>query len=245
MGSRPPAEGGQEGEPRISAHRSIASHERIVTIPRPARRFSLLRSATTGDFVSFTARGFSLSPEASDEALFVALGSDPPRFRHHASQREVELPIRLAGEQADADVEEVHGPAHPPSEYLRQLREQGWACLPCLYSPEAVAAMRAEADRTDAARVRVNNNQVSTRPPLSAAVLRAAVEPVSLWVLRQYFGTPHLSAGAPPTIGALHPHGDSRAPPLQGAADTLSAAAAAAALHSDTQPQHSNSRHKR
>ena len=96
-----------------------------------------------------------------------------------------------------------HGPAHLPSEYLKTLQENGWVCLPSIISPDVVEELERISctgrwdhetyDRSKGALVK------------GVAVARAAAEPVSLWLMRQYMRTREIRLGHPPGFAILTP----------------------------------------
>ena len=94
-----------------------------------------------------------------------------------------------------------HGPARLPSKYLRTFRENGWVALACMLSPKTVGALQQTSctgpwpDRPHDPRERL-----LTR---GAVVARTAVEPVSLWLMRQYLQTEDIRLGHSPSFAVL------------------------------------------
>jgi len=169
--------------------------ERTVVVERPAKHYTLLRNPT-GDFLGVD-DGPGIFAEADDRVIWDETESG---YIHVCTG------LQLASEQAkdgfsllrhdgrllDADANDCehgalfaagHGPAELPSNYLNMLQENGWVCLPCILSSEAVDRLE-QATCTGA----YENDEPSTELPLlkSLAVARASTEPISLWVIRQY-----------------------------------------------------------
>ena len=95
----------------------------------------------------------------------------------------------------------VHGPEKLPSASLREFRENGWVCLNSVLSPELVDELHKVAC-TGPYRDREFDR---SRQPLSQnpALAKTAVEPVSLWLLRQYMGTDSVRLGHTPSFAIL------------------------------------------
>ena len=109
--------------------------ERIVRVERPSQHFALLRSQT-GSYLA-TADGHTLGMLAyvDDAAVWQRTELD---YEHVATglsvivesdhDDSVCVPIADQSEQATR-FDPVHGPAHLPSEYLRDFRATGWVGL--------------------------------------------------------------------------------------------------------------------
>lgn len=93
-----------------------------------------------------------------------------------------------------------HGPELLPSHYLDTLHEQGWACLTSILAPEVVDGLQ---------RVGCVDSYADRQPervsPLSqdASVTKVTVEPISLWLTREYMGTRDIRLGHSPGVSAL------------------------------------------
>ncbi|MCY3884336.1 MAG: phytanoyl-CoA dioxygenase family protein [Gammaproteobacteria bacterium] len=93
-----------------------------------------------------------------------------------------------------------HGPESLPSKYLETLREKGWVSLTCVLSPSVVDGLQ---------RVGCVDSYAERTPervsPLvqDPSVTKVTVEPISLWLTREYIGTRDIRLGHPPGVSAL------------------------------------------
>lgn len=197
-----------------SPKRSGEFNPTIVAVAKPARHYRYLH-APNGDWLA-TTDGETLQVQGHvDDAAIWDLRGDG--FAHvvtglglSASGTVIEETTRLRldgrevgaeGEQGvGADFTVGHGPEKLPSEYLQTLREQGWVSLTCVLSPSVVDGLQ-QVGCVDAYEERAPVRQ----PPLAQhpAVAKATVEPVSLWLTRQYMGTDDIRLGHSPGISAL------------------------------------------
>ena len=97
-----------------------------------------------------------------------------------------------------------HGPERLPSEYLADLKRQGWVCLTCLLPAEIVDGLQRVACTDDYEDRELDRDE--PRLCQHSAVGKAISEPISLWLIRQYVGTRDLHLGHPPNPGALAPY---------------------------------------
>jgi hypothetical protein len=112
-------------------------------------------------------------------------------------------PVGEDGSLGDGAVFTVcHGPEKLPSEYLQTLRDTGWVALTGILSASILDGLQ---------RVGCVEAYEGTVParvtPLAqdAAIARVTVEPVSLWLTREYMQTRDIRLGHPPSVSALPP----------------------------------------
>ncbi len=200
-----------------------AFNPKVLTLERPTGHYALL-AAPSGDWLA-SADGRSLATHAhvDDDALWEA---ESGGFRHVAtgvsvSSRPGEAPgsVRLSLGSADlgadgapgeaADFSVGHGPERRPSEYLAEFRETGWVALTCILPPEVVDGLQrlGGVDGHEEAGEIPRERQLAAGPALA----RATVEPVSLWLCRQYMRVADIKLGHPPGVTALTPDDGERA----------------------------------
>ena len=202
------------------AYENELFQERVVRVERPSKHFTLLR-APSGKFLGASDAGLSVFDYVDDKAIW-ELVEDGTAYRHVVTDLLLEAEgaasaegcylshkgVRLANDGGAADEKGAifspgHGPAHLPSAYLRSLKENGWVCLPSILAPDVVEALERMSctgrwdsetyDRSTGAIVK------------GVAVARAATEPVSLWLMRQYMRTHEIRFGHPPGFAILAP----------------------------------------
>ena len=107
---------------------------------------------------------------------------------------------RLAAEHS---VRVAHGPERLPSEYLDDMRANGWSCLTSVLDDETLEGLE---------RVACTDRHARRKPDTSslqlcqdAAVARTVAEPVSLWVIRQYMASPDIRLAHTPGFAVLTP----------------------------------------
>jgi hypothetical protein len=198
----------------------------VHTIARPARHHALL-VAPSGDWLaSPDGRTLATQTHVDDAALWEA---EADGFRHavtgvalrsragglagsvRLSLGEVDLgPIGAPGPAADFTV--GRGPERRPSEYLAAFRETGWVALTCILAADVLEGLQrlGGVDGYEAAGETPRERQLAADPALA----RATVEPVSLWLCRQYMRLADIKLGHPPGVTALTPDDGER--PVQG-----------------------------
>jgi Phytanoyl-CoA dioxygenase (PhyH) len=199
---------------------------RVHTIERPARHHALL-VAPGGDWLASPGGGTAaVQAFVDDAALWEAEGDG---FRHVVSglslrSRAGNVPgsVRVRVGDADlgadgapgpsADFIVGHGPEKRPSEYLAAFRETGWVALACILAPDVVEGLQrlGGVDAHEAAGEMPRERQLAADPALA----RATVEPVSVWLCRQYMRLADIKLGHPPGVTALTPDDGER--PVQG-----------------------------
>ena len=194
--------------------------ERVVRVERPSSHFTLLR-APNGEFLGVSDDGLGVFDYVDDKAIWESV-EDGAAYRHVVTDLILEAEaagstegcyfshkgVQLAADGTVAADEgavfsPAHGPADLPSEYLKTLQENGWVCLPSIIAPDIVEELERISctgrwdhetyDRSSGALVK------------SVAVARAAAEPVSLWLMRQYMRTSEIRLGHPPGFAILTP----------------------------------------
>lgn len=171
--------------------------ERVVRFERPARCYTLLTDAG-GTFLGVGADGELGSFEVADDRV-VWDGRDG-NIRHVATGRS--LPVSDGAVTAMGRPFTLsHGPEKLPSEYLRSLEDDGWVCLTSILAPEVVDGMRRVACTDEYA----DRSRDTARGAIcqDIAVARAAAEPVSLWLIREYMGTPDICMAHAPGLAVL------------------------------------------
>ena len=178
--------------------------ERVVKVLPSDVHYSLL-VAPDGRFLGIDqSRRFNLDNEADDSRIWSV---DEAHVQHVT--RGVILKATSNGDfTADIDGKSVpcrveHGPERMPSEYLAEMKSQGWTCLTRILSDATLEALERIAC-TDRYQDREYDNSM---PPLcqDPAVARTAVEPVSMWVVRQYMQTADVRIAHVPGFAVLTP----------------------------------------
>ena len=195
--------------------------ERAVRFNEPALRYAMA-VAQDGRFLAVDDSGaLSVADEVSDAAM----------WRHEGARLEHAIhPVPLAVSNAenggcrlapddrsvrtvgDCTTSEsytiVHGPELLPSEYLAHLRTHGWVCLAAILAPEITDALQ---------RIACTDRYAHRSPDRSlrqicqgSALAKTAVEPISVWLARQYMQTDDIRLAHAPGIGVMTPDDGSR-----------------------------------
>jgi hypothetical protein len=199
---------------------------KVHTIARPARHRALL-VAPGGDWLA-SPDGHTLATQrhVDDDALWEAVadgfrhavGGVTLRSRPGGAAGSVRLSLGETDLGADgapgpaADFTIGHGPEKRPSEYLAAFRATGWVALTCVLAPDVVEGLQrlGGVDGYEGAGEIPRERQLADGPALA----RATVEPVSLWLCRQYMRVADIKLGHPPGVTALTPDDGER--PVQG-----------------------------
>lgn len=189
--------------------------ETVTRFETPTHHHVLIR-APDGEFLG-TADGRDLAvyDHVDDKAVWDATDGG---YRHVVTGLSIETrpngdagcALRYDGHPVGADgscVEEAaafhpgHGPEKLPSESLGEFRDNGWVCLNGILSPEIVD----ELHRASCTGPYAEGEYDRSRHPIShaPAMVRQTVEPVSLWLLRQYLGTDNIRLGHTPNFAIL------------------------------------------
>lgn len=97
----------------------------------------------------------------------------------------------------------VRGPELLPSEYLAHLNTHGWACLAAILPPDITDSLQ---------RIACTDGYAKRTPDRSrrqicqgTALAKTAVEPISVWLARQYMHTDDIRLAHSPGIGVMTP----------------------------------------
>ncbi len=97
----------------------------------------------------------------------------------------------------------VQGPERLPSEYLAHLTENGWVCLAAILSPDIVDSLQKIACTDGYSDLSPNRSQRQICQ--GSALAKTAVEPISVWLARQYMQTDDIRLAHSPGIGVMTP----------------------------------------
>ena len=189
---------------------------KVHTFERPTRHHALL-VAPGGAWLASAEGQMLIQSHVDDAALWEA---EADGFRHVVSGASLRArpgsaagSVRLSSGDADlgedgapgaaADFTVSHGPEKRPSEYLAEFRETGWVAIACVLDPEIVEGLQrlGGVDGYEGAGEVPRERQITDGPALS----RATLEPVSLWLCRQYMRVSDIKLGHPPAVTALTP----------------------------------------
>ena len=186
----------------------------VVAVAKPVRHYRYLH-APNGDWLAVQdGQTLRVQGHVDDAAIWDAADGG---FRHVASGVELEADatdvecatkLRLRGAElnaegaqgAGADFTVGHGPEKLPSESLRELRQQGWVSLACILPPSVVDGLQ-QVGCVDA----YEGREAVRKPALAQhpAVTKVTVEPVSLWLTREYMRIRDIRLGHSPNVTAL------------------------------------------
>ena len=181
-------------------------NERVVRLAPPSRHHSLL-VAEDGRMLGHDENGHAELIDDGDDRVIWSRQSDG--LKHVLSGRviqvafdDVSVTLPVAGQQVVFAIS--HGPEKLPSEYLQTLREDGFVCLNSIIASEVVEGLR----RVACVGPYEDLEPATGIPKIcqDVAVGRALVEPVSLWVLRQYLGHHDVHLGHPPGMAVVVPN---------------------------------------
>lgn len=189
--------------------------ERAVRFTEPASRHAMAL-AQDGRFLAVDESGtLSIADEVSDAAMWrhgdgllehaahpVALAvthTEDGRCRLSPTDGS----IRMADDSGTASYTIVHGPELLPSEYLAHFKAHGWVCLAAVLDSEIVDALQ---------RIACTDGHAHRTPDRSrrqicqgSALAKTALEPVSVWLARQYMQTDDIRLAHSPGIGVMTP----------------------------------------
>ena len=190
--------------------------ERVLKVPIPDRHYLIL-VAPDGNYLGVDQDGFTTTyPHANDRIMWDESGAGS--FRHVLADTEIvkksadgdgcQLSLegtlldglgKPTGESAMYNV--AQGPEKLPSEYLQFFRENGWVCLTSILSQDLVEALEKVACTDRFSHLQFDR---SSNPFIqSSAIARAAAEPVSLWLIRQYMQTDDIRVAHTPGLAIL------------------------------------------
>lgn len=192
--------------------------ERVVRVEKPSAHFTLLR-APNGEFLGVSnTNELSVFGYVDDKAIWEQVeGADA--YRHVVTGLQLEAEsvgaengcyLRHNGNTLASDGSVAnegaafsagHGPAHLPSEYLESFKQNGWACLPSIITPDVIE----ELERVSCTGRWEEGTYDRSIPPLNetAAVAKIITEPISLWLMREYMQTKEIRLGHSPGFAIL------------------------------------------
>ena len=185
--------------------------ERAVRIEPAAHRHCLLVDGD-GALLRWADGTLAAGVVADDAAVWDAL---PDGFRHAVDGYFVKAQPNGTVAAAGSVFEAVHGPEALPSASLAVLREQGWVCLTEILAPSLVDELQRLAgtdghppstpDRATPRGARGAGPSQERAFSRSTALARAAAEPVSLWIVREYLQTQDIRFSHTPALIVLTP----------------------------------------
>ncbi|MDE0422591.1 MAG: phytanoyl-CoA dioxygenase family protein [Gammaproteobacteria bacterium] len=201
-------------EPRTNADEY---NPRVITVARPEHHFSYLTDAN-GDWLATTdGKTLGVQGHVDDAAIWdvsdngfkhvatdLSLQSDTTTLDAATGLRLNESPVAADGSWGNGESPGTfhigHGPEKLPSEYLEMLDRQGWVALACILPPRVVDGLqRVGCVDAYAEREPVRQAPLAQDP----AVAKVSVEPVSLWLTREYMHTRDIRLGHSPGVSAL------------------------------------------
>ncbi|MCY3857683.1 MAG: phytanoyl-CoA dioxygenase family protein [Gammaproteobacteria bacterium] len=191
--------------------------ERTVSFSRPSSHYKMVVSVD-GRFLGCDEHGETQLTETISDDLMWRVQAQ--RLEHARSSLVLELstakagqyhllidgaPLNAEGHQASigAPYSIVHGPAQLPSEYLSHLTKNGWVCLAAILSPDIVDSLQRIAC-TDGYSAR-SPDRARRQICQGSALAKTAVEPISVWLARQYMQTDDIRLAHSPGIGVMTP----------------------------------------
>lgn len=190
--------------------------ERAVRFTEPESRFAMAL-ASDGRFLAVDQSGtLSVADEVSDAAMWHHVGARLEHAIHPVALAvsgaengdcrlsPADRSVRAGGAcTTTASYTIVHGPELLPSEYLGHLRTHGWVCLATILAPGITDALQ---------RIACTDHYAHRSPDRSrrqicqgSALAKTAVEPVSVWLARQYMQTDDIRLAHAPGIGVMTP----------------------------------------
>ena len=190
--------------------------ERVVRVEKPSTHFTLLRN-TKGYFLGASKGNTAVFDHADDKAIWKKDGNT---YHHVVSKLilDVSTPnnggihLALNGKPLGEDGSKSstparflpgHGPAHLPSEYLQQIRDNGWVCLPSILSPHAIEELQRASCTGKWDHEELDKSQLTLTQSIEVA--RAATEPVSLWLMREYMQCWEIRLAHMPSFAVVDP----------------------------------------
>ena len=191
--------------------------ERAVRFAQPAAHYAMF-VAPDGRFLGADEDGATLVTETiSDDLMWRRRGT---RLEHEGSSVALECaaaeegrctltrggtPLNSNGHPASTGTpfSMVRGPEQLPSAYLAHLKAHGWACLAAILPPDITDSLQCIAC-TDGYSQRTpdrSRRQISQ----GSALAKTAVEPISVWLARQYMQTDDIRLAHAPGIGVMTP----------------------------------------
>ena len=191
--------------------------ERAVRFRQPATHYAMVVGPDGRFLGTYDDGATHVTETISDDLMWRRRGA---RLEHAGSSVELESSeagegrFRLTwdGTPLDADGHPgshgapfsiVRGPEQLPSAYLAHLKAHGWVCLAAILPPDIadslqrIACTDGYAERTpDRSRRQISQG---------SALAKTAVEPISVWLARQYMQTDDIRLAHSPGIGVMTP----------------------------------------
>ena len=191
--------------------------ERTVCVPQPTSHYAMVVGVDGRFLGSFDDGETHVTETISDHLMWRVRGE---RLEHVQTAVVLELSTAEAGRfqlsdngnPLDADGRRgpngapysiVRGPERLPSEYLLHFTQNGWVCLAAILSTDIVDSLQQIACTDDYADQSPDRSQRQICQ--SSALAKTAVEPISVWLARQYMQTDDIRLAHSPGIGVMTP----------------------------------------
>ncbi|MAI40991.1 MAG: phytanoyl-CoA dioxygenase family protein [Candidatus Azotimanducaceae bacterium] len=177
----------------------------IISLVQPSHQYSLLL-AGNGELLGLQENGeLAQFMDAGDHVIWDFLGDE---IKHVVTGKVFARQIKnnhflftVGGKKLG--FERSQGPERLPSEYLEELRKEGWTCLNSILSQTIIEGL----ERVACTGPYEDQEPNSESPKICqhAAVGASIAEPISLWVLREYLESRDIHLGHPPGFNVLPP----------------------------------------
>ena len=185
----------------------------VISIPNPKKHYVYLTNSE-GDWLA-TEDGESLrvQGQVDDSAIWdvvdgglqhvvtgIVVSANSTELNSQSKLSFNGKSISIDGQTDESSYRVEHGPENLPSEYLKTFHEQGWVSLTCVLPDQVLDGLQ-KVGCVDKYRDRkpVSMSPIAQDP----AIAQVSVEPVSLWLTRQYMKTNDIRLGHPPGVSAL------------------------------------------
>ena len=189
--------------------------ERVVRVEKPSSHYTYLR-APNGNYLGADGNELGTFDYVDDKAIWDKIDGSAG-YRHivtglvlHAENVADGCILRYHGNTLASNgstshngavFTPTHGPAELPSVYLQRFKENGWIALPGIIDDATLT----ELERASCTGRWDSETYDRSKLALTAsfAVAKAATEPLSLWLIRQYMGTHEIRLGHSPSFAVL------------------------------------------
>ena len=191
--------------------------ERVIHVPQPTSHYTMV-IGVDGRFLGIDEDGATYVTETvSDDLMWRRRGASLEHARSSvllklstADANEYHVtddgtPLDAEGNRASvgAPYSLVQGPEKLPSDYLEHLATHGWVCLSAILPPDIIDSLQ---------RIACTDGHSERSPDRShrqicqgSALAKTAVEPISVWLARQYMQTDDIRLAHSPGIGVMTP----------------------------------------